>query len=472
MTDSSQDKQSLDLKSRVEKLQGQKDTLLRELEQVEERLEKTDGLYRKYFPYILDLIKDDGSKFSDPLKDLGTALRKGSPLSRIEYIFKQIQEAILKESPETDGGKKGARSLLAGLFKPSVPDYIDEYRQGYIHVIDSLKAVLDPVYIEKLNTLSSRIAAVSDSREIGAIRNDLFEMLLKYISDVGADREKIAAFLQDIVKRILDIEASISQSYSATGEAVKVSEGFSSLIGSEIGSLKNQVAVSETLEELKIHVSGTLSTIENALKKKTVKDKALREFAEKNSQTFKTGFAKLKKELDQATSHSRELEKKLNQDPLTGAYNRRAYNKRIEDELQRFLRYGTVFSLLLLDADHFKKVNDTYGHAIGDKCLQEIIRRSGPHLRKSDMLARYGGEEFVVIMPETNGDGALIVAEKIRQTIEKIEFIYREETVKVTVSIGATQVREGDATSADIFDRADVAVYKAKEQGRNRVVLN
>ena len=142
--------------------------------------------------------------------------------------------------------------------------------------------------------------------------------------------------------------------------------------------------------------------------------------ARKNVDAFKSGFIKLKKELDEAVRHSEELEKKLNRDQLTGAFNRRAYDRKITEEMNRFKRYGSVFSLLLIDADKFKKyqMTDT-AMPLGDKCLQEIIRRTMPLLRSSDMLARYGGEEFVVIMPETGAEGAADAAEKIRKTIEK-----------------------------------------------------
>ena len=95
-----------------------------------------------------------------------------------------------------------------------------------------------------------------------------------------------------------------------------------------------------------------------------------------------------------------------------------------------------------------------------------------PLLRKNDMLARYGGEEFAIIMPETGAEGAREAAEKIRQTIEKVSFLYKKEKVQVTVSIGVTQASDGDKTHQEIFERADIAVYKAKEQGRNRVVVN
>jgi len=180
----------------------------------------------------------------------------------------------------------------------------------------------------------------------------------------------------------------------------------------------------------------------------------------------------LKKELDQAIKHSKDLETKLNQDPLTKVYNRRAYVKRISNDMDRFLRYKTIFSILVIDIDFFKKVNDTYGHAIGDKCLQEITRRTMPVLRKNDMLARYGGEEFVVIIPETPSSGAVVVAEKIRAKIEKIEFIYKADTIRMTVSIGVSEVKEGDSSHETVFERADAALYRAKSEGRNRVMVS
>ena len=108
---------------------------------------------------------------------------------------------------------------------------------------------------------------------------------------------------------------------------------------------------------------------------------------------------------------------------------------------------------------------------LGISASRKFIKRAQPLLRNIDMLARYGGEEFAVIMPETDAQGAKNVAEKIRQTIEKIEFLYKEETVRITVSIGVTSVKEGDETHIQVFERADMAVYKAKEGGRNQVVV-
>ncbi|MEA1967475.1 MAG: GGDEF domain-containing protein [Thermodesulfobacteriota bacterium] len=467
------DKQIFELNLRIKKLQSQKNALLKEFDEVEEQFENNDKIYRKYFPYIIDLMKDEKTSYSRLLADLSMALKKGDSFGRVEYILKQVKEKIFKENPDSGSEKKEKTSFFSAFFSSSDSGSgtLDEFKQGYSDIINSLKSDLGTEYIVELTKIESRITSALDFRDLSAPREDLFSLLHTYISDVTTDREKIAQFVKDIVQKILEIESGIGLSHKHTDDVVKSSEGFGSFLKIELGELKNSLDVAKNLEELKTEVSGKLSSIGDALKKKTAKDKAIKNAADKNRHAFKSGFAKLKNELEQAIRHSKELEIRLNHDPLTKAFNRRAYDKRINEEMERFLRYGTVFSLLMIDADHFKKINDNYGHAIGDKCLQELIKRTSPLLRKNDMLARYGGEEFVIIMPETDGKGAEQVAEKIRQTIEDIEFIYKEDTVRVTVSIGASEVKQEDSSHIDLFNRADTAVYQAKEGGRNRVVL-
>ncbi len=457
--------------SLIKKLQSQKDILLKEIGELEDRLQKTEQVYRRYIPYILELAIDKKTSVSPLLKDLKDSLKNKTSLGRIEHILKKIQDGILKEELDVDDKSNKKSSFFSDILKKFYKDHFSELKKEYIDFIDTLKASVDKNYTEKLNSISQNITEVSSWKEIGAIHDELFSFIKSYIDEINADREKVAAFVKEIVKKIFDIQANIDKSNENNKENDKSNKDFNLILDKELGELQHSLDISKSLEDLKCRVSGTLTNIESALRKKKIKDQAIKKVAENNRAVFQSGFAQLKKELAEATKYSKELEIKLNRDPLTGAFNRRAYNKRIEEEMDRFLRYGTIFSILMLDVDYFKKVNDNYGHAVGDKCLQEIIKRAEPYLRKSDMLARYGGEEFVVIMPETDGKGALAVAEKIRQTIEKLEFIYKNEVVRVTVSIGVSQVKEGDKTADDIFDRADTAVYQAKEGGRNMVVL-
>lgn len=463
------DSKHYELQARIDKLETQKSTLLRELDELEEHQGKADTLYKKYLPLIVDSVADSDSMFSDVCKDLSIALKKGASLGKLEYIFNQLRDILLKEELEAVQGKKG---WLPSFVKKSSSGLIEDFKEGYNEVVNDLKSTMGKEYNKRLDGITDKIKQCSTSNDINEIRSILFALLQTYISDTAQDREKIAAFVQEIIKGIFGIEASLAASYKHTGEIIKSNDGFESVLASEIGSLKESTSVAINLEDLKKVIAERLTAIDKALKEKQAKDQAVKKGVKQTLKSFKQGFAKLKKELDEATEQSKELEEKLYQDQLTGAYNRRAYDRRAEEEMDRFLRYGNVFSLLLLDADHFKNINDRYGHAIGDKCLKEIIKRTQTMLRKVDMLARYGGEEFTIIMPETDKKSAKLAAEKIRKNIEKIEFVYKEEKVTVTVSIGVAEISKEDEKFESLFERADIAVYQAKSKGRNQVVAN
>lgn len=156
-------------------------------------------------------------------------------------------------------------------------------------------------------------------------------------------------------------------------------------------------------------------------------------------------------------------------DELTGLANRRYFMDRLNSEYDRTKRYESKFSLLMIDIDHFKKINDNYGHKAGDLVLIETALKMKKSLRTSDIIGRVGGEEFSVLLPETEIKAALHIAERIRARVSESVVIFDSEELSVTVSIGATQSSPGDLTIDDIFIRADTAMYNAKNEGRNRV---
>lgn len=159
-------------------------------------------------------------------------------------------------------------------------------------------------------------------------------------------------------------------------------------------------------------------------------------------------------------------------DGLTGLYNRRQFEISLEQEYNRTKRHPSDFSLAILDIDFFKKVNDTYGHQYGDYVLKTVASLMKQAFRKTDLLYRYGGEELIMIMPETNIEGAIIPVQRLRRMIEEYDFDYNGVKSKVTVSIGLTMNYQEFNSPADILKSADEALYKAKESGRNRVVLH
>jgi len=165
-----------------------------------------------------------------------------------------------------------------------------------------------------------------------------------------------------------------------------------------------------------------------------------------------------------------ELKYRATHDGLTGIYNRIFFQEKIEDEVRRSLRYGTPLSLMMIDIDHFKAINDTYGHQAGDACLSAVAALIRRLPRQVDTAARYGGEEFAVILPHTDIDQASHLAERIRQAVEAMSVPCGKHAIRLTISIGIGCLEAEEAPSPEALIRAaDQALYAAKEGGRNCV---
>lgn len=163
----------------------------------------------------------------------------------------------------------------------------------------------------------------------------------------------------------------------------------------------------------------------------------------------------------------REKSESLKKDPLTGVFNRLAYEEQIQSEYQRWKRFGHPLTFLIWDIDHFKQVNDQYGHAVGDTVLHDVAQQLASQIRSTDFVARYGGEEFVMLLPGATAEAALKVADKLRSSIAESEFGSNGAKLSVTISCGLSSFQPGDSPES-VFERADHALYQAKRAGRNR----
>ncbi|QDE29642.1 sensor domain-containing diguanylate cyclase [Shewanella polaris] len=176
------------------------------------------------------------------------------------------------------------------------------------------------------------------------------------------------------------------------------------------------------------------------------------------------------KSLENAHQH---IESLVNTDQLTGVHNRRSYNQLAKQECARAIRFDQPLSLLVIDIDYFKVINDNFGHDGGDSILKQFSQICTDLLRQSDSLYRIGGEEFTIILPMTDDEGAMIIAERVRDHIAKYSFhtTQTNKNINVTVSIGVSSLSAGDNVIQDLFSRADKAMYCAKRGGRNQVQL-
>jgi diguanylate cyclase len=186
--------------------------------------------------------------------------------------------------------------------------------------------------------------------------------------------------------------------------------------------------------------------------------------------------ARLSDELVRRTLERTQLQQTISEltelslrDPLTGLYNRRGLSERLVEEVSRARRYGAPLSLVMVDIDHFKRINDTHGHAIGDVAIGHVARLLTRDRRVSDIVARYGGEELLLLLPHTPLDGALSLAERLRYLIEQTPFRTVRGEDNLTVSMGVAVFKLDMRQPEDLLQAADQALYRSKHGGRNRV---
>ncbi|WP_336367005.1 GGDEF domain-containing protein [Marinobacter sp. C2H3] len=181
-----------------------------------------------------------------------------------------------------------------------------------------------------------------------------------------------------------------------------------------------------------------------------------------------TDIATSRRALERANE---QLEKLSMTDRLTGLLNRGTWENLVDAEYERFRRYGHLTSLVMFDIDHFKPINDTLGHLAGDEVIRHTARVTKDAIRQSDKAGRYGGEEFGIILPETDAEGARVICERIRETIEQSLVDTSNGEVRYTISMGVAQLNDAPENYMQWLQRADEALYAAKEAGRNRVVI-
>ncbi len=315
--------------------------------------------------------------------------------------------------------------------------------------LDSLKHFLetDELLRQKLKNLKEDIKSLDNIESIKRFKLEVKDLFLK----LGL----IERILDEERKELKNIILLLAESLK---EFLGNSNGFSQYLDTFIEKIKKTDDIDE-IKKLKLEVIKTTMIVKENTEK--IKKKLL--IAEKGLKEVKEKMNKLEEEIKKA-------KEKALYDGLTGAYTRAVFNDRIVKEVERAKREKKKLSLLMMDIDKFKIINDTYGHQMGDMVLKIIVSQIKKVIRDFDFLARYGGEEFVLILPETGIELAKEIGERIRSKIEHTKFLYRGERIPVTISIGCTELQENDNVESFI-ERADKALYEAKNSGRNRVVV-
>ena len=325
----------------------------------------------------------------------------------------------------------------------------------------------DPLHAEA-ELLKRRLEACRDET---ALREGLLataELFNGLQAQVQREKQELEAFLRQLTERLAELDRDIRTTARLQAKSEQAERDMDTRVREEVSGIERSVADAEDLEALKTAVQSRVILIRDHMDRflesqRGVHGEAAEVIArlERQLEVARDEVATLRQEADAAREAAMT-------DQLTGIPNRLAYDRRLAEELARFRRYGSPFVLQVWDVDRFKAINDTYGHAAGDKVLTIIARLLHDSVRETDLVARYGGEEFVILMPETDTAHAAPVADKLREAIAATEFHFRGTRVPITASCGLAEARPDD-DATQLFRRADAALYRAKENGRNRV---
>lgn len=461
--------------------------MAREIDELEAQVFEMQGFYKKIVLSLIPLAsKTDNFELAKSLGDLRQAILEGANIETLKASFQNLKGAVLKEDPECMNDVrgtpksgpfwvnwwKGRTSRQGSDAPPAEPGFnASRVQEVYLRILDQYQFLCTQSQIERFFELRARISAADDLNVLLELGDAIARFIQEDLSHIADERSQLADFVMDLGKNLLEMEGLLQTSLSDAQATFRANERLNDILDGQVEEMERSATFTGTLEEMRSLIFSKLMAIKAALAEKRLQDDQLLFSARKRVEDLQENIQNMRAEVEEVQRRSRILEKEVLLDSLTGIYNRRAYEARIRDELERYRRYKRPFSLILIDVDHFKAVNDAYGHRAGDKCLKEIINRIKKGLRKCDFLARYGGEEFVIILPETAREGGFLLAERLRVMIEKTHFRHGGKKIPVTISLGATQVEDSDMTPESIFSRVDSAMYRAKSEGRNRVHL-
>ena len=374
-----------------------------------------------------------------------------------------IAQALAAIDPE-----QSEHDILFALPDSPEPSYSSVAK----HIEDTLIGLLDDLTLPERHrpqaeAMRERLKHGLNGYELIPILDDLATLMLA-ITDSG--QHEFEAYLQQLNERLEAFQSNLQAASEGHADNSSAARAMDTQIREQVDGLQTSVQEAADLDDLKQvlenHLEGLLGTMDQHQKQRDAREQEVATRLKGLSERV----AHMEQEAQGFREHLEEQRQKALIDPLTSLPNRAAWSERLEHEIKQWQQHGNTLSLAMLDLDHFKRINDNYGHLAGDKVLKIIATVLRKRLRGSDFIARFGGEEFVLLMPATPPAVGAKMLETLRAAIEACPFHFKGERVTITISMGLASFKPGEHSDL-VIKRADQALYRAKNGGRNRVEL-
>jgi diguanylate cyclase len=383
----------------------------------------------------------------------------------------QVPQAINPDELNSAVASDNAQEPESGDVVYALPDSPEpSYSSVAKHIEDTLLGLLDDLTLPERHrpqaeAMRDRLQNGLNWYELIPILDDLATLMLA-ITDSG--QHEFEAYLQHLNERLESFQSNLQAASDGHADNRSAAREMDTQIREQVDGLQSSMQEAADLEDLKHvldnHLEGLLGTMDQHQKQR---DEREHEIAAR-LQSLAERVAHMEQEALGYREHLEEQRQKALIDPLTSLPNRAAWSERLEHEVHHWQQHGNTLLLAMLDLDHFKRINDNYGHLAGDKVLKIIASVLRKRLRGTDFIARFGGEEFVMLMPDTSLVTGAKLLETFRASIEACPFHFKGERVTITLSVGFTALKTAEH-SDQALKRADQALYRAKNGGRNRV---
>ena len=300
--------------------------------------------------------------------------------------------------------------------------------------------------------------------------NDILNSISDSLKKLDREKRELENFILRLTDQLGDITQFVTEGRKDHQSDYEETNSLHDFVEEGMNLIQNSFQAAEDLKQLKSEISRNIDQIRGGVDDFVTRFNHRHEATEKRNLLLAEQLSQMEQETHELHVMLMENREKLLYDALTGVYSRMAYEEGIEQELARWARYQTPLGYVIIDIDHFKRINDDYGHNAGDKALRIVAQMMQQYVRKSDYVYRIGGEEFVLLLTNTSAEKSAVMVDELRRGVGASEFHFKGERVHLTLSAGITETRSGDSIES-IYERADAALYKAKNAGRNCQVI-
>jgi diguanylate cyclase len=425
------------------------------------KFQAVEAALKRLLGRVCVAARGQSPKLDEQLKQLQAATRRDVGADELDKLATALTDAInLLDQP----GSASPQGAIAQASSAATLAGEERIRAVMATLLTDLRR--DPQLLIQVDALDTRLGAPMTREQLPDALASLTDLVGRRIQRIERTKQEMELLLSDMVGRLDEIGKFVAVQTQNQNQSLASSESLNSQLAGEMQAMGASVEAAVDLQSIRAQVRSRVDAIGKHLQEFRKREADRSSEMRQRNERMQARVSELESQANKLHNQLKDEQRAAIMDALTKVPNRLAYEKRMEEELKRFARFKQPTCVAVWDVDHFKRVNDGYGHGTGDKVLHAVAESLAARIRSTDFLARYGGEEFAMLLCGTKLDDAMRVLDTMRLGVANLKMHSRGTPLAITISCGVTALLPTDS-AVTVFERADQALYKAKQKGRN-----